>query len=874
MRNMKLAWVGVLFVVAACGAVIKPPDPDRRLTVTTDGSLFESDRGYELAVLPDDTAKVVRLDVRYPVGAVDDPPGKEGLAHLVEHLLFDLEIQRAGKKTSIAAELGRLALSWNAETHEDYTDYQVVVSPENLADAMGLEVDRVTVGCAGLTPAIVTREREVVMEELRERQGASGAQVRKLLDEQVFPAGHPYRPSDSVESVAKLDMKDVCDFLAGPYHRGMARIVASGAVSQKSLQGAAQQHFGRLRPRHPATRAVIPPVSLKTEIVTTHADIDEPTLVMLFALPPENTREYRMLALVTGSIAPEWESSAFMFKWGHSAQTAILGGAAQPVLAVSIELASAANLDDAVDAADGAVRDALYLGDKNDAGWQRTWENAAGSLLARWESLGSRNELMSELLDEPQRALLAARIDELHRASPGDVRGLGESWLARTKAKFVLIEPEAGKPVRPHATYAGGQEALGTDVDGTLADQPLPMPAASAPLDIERYQLGNGLTVILWPHGTSPLVHGRLVVLAGAAHDPAGAEGVSQLVGASDVNADDMVFARRSLSIRVDDLVRGLAWELRSPGYEVSDEQKQYMKARLRARRTAERVKYERDLMAAVYGEGHPYARPVMTADSVDKIHRDLVFDWARDKVVANDAFLILAGKFDASLIKRHIAYNADQVKSGARAPVIKVAPRRMDAAFIEGDETRPTPTLELDVVLAGGEGIDKDHAKRLVLEQVLESRLAELRAKSALTYGFDVSYDPRSGGGLWRITGEVDATRAAEAATAVATILRDVRTNSESYRRAFVLARQKVLEGLLVQGTGSLAVTARLVAMARFDLLPNAFDTIAKQVAGLTLSKFAPFAASELDADVLVFGAYGNPEAAAAAIAAARQVQ
>lgn len=871
---MKLLWVGVLFLVAACGAVIKPPDPDRRLHVLTDGSLFESDRGYELAVLPDMTAKVVRLDVRYPVGAVDDPPGKEGLAHLVEHLLFDLQIQRDGKKTSIDAELGRLALSWNAETAEDYTDYQVTVAPEHLKEILGLEVDRVTVGCAGLSPAIIAREREVVMEELRERQGASGAQVRKLLDEQVFPEGHPYRPSDSVDSVAKLDMKDVCDFLAGPYHRGMARIVASGQVSQKTLQEAAAEPFARLRPRHEPTRAAIPPVTLKTEIIKAHADVDEPMLVMLFALPPESSHEYRLLDLVTGSIAPYWERSAFTFKWGHSAGTTFLGGAAQPVLAVSIQLDSADKLDDAVDAADGAVQNALYLGDKNDAGWQALWEGEAGALLARWESLGSRNDLMSDLLDQPQRAMLASRIDELHRASPGDVRGLAETWLARTKAKFVLIEPEAGKPVRPHAAYAGGQEALGVDVDGALADQPLPVPPTSTPLEIEQYKLGNGLNVILWPNAVSPLVYGRLVVLAGAAHDPKGAEGVSQLVGASDVNADDMVFASRELSIRVDDLVRELAWELRQPGYEVSDEQKQYMKARLRARGTAERVKYERDLMTAVYGEGHPYARPTMTADSVDKIHRDLVFDWARDKIVANNSFLIIAGQFDAELIKKHIAFNADQVKAGARAPVIKPAAKHLEAAWIEGHETRPSPTLEIDVAFTSGVGIDRDYAKRLVLQQVLENRLADLRAKSALTYGFNVTYDPRAGGGLWRISGEVDATRAAEAATAVAQILSDMRKSSESYRRAFVLARQKVLERLLVQGTGSLAVTARLVAIARFDLLPNAYDVIAKQVAGLTLATFAPFAASELDADDLVFGAYGNPEAAAAAIAAARQVQ
>lgn len=64
-------------------------------------------------------------------GSMDDPPGKEGLAHLVEHMLFDVEIPRGDKKTSISAELGRIALWWNAYTDKDHTTYQVLASPEH-----------------------------------------------------------------------------------------------------------------------------------------------------------------------------------------------------------------------------------------------------------------------------------------------------------------------------------------------------------------------------------------------------------------------------------------------------------------------------------------------------------------------------------------------------------------------------------------------------------------------------------------------------------------------------------------------------------------------------------------------------------------------
>jgi predicted Zn-dependent peptidase len=181
---------------------------------------------------------------------------------------------------------------------------------------------------------------------------------------------------------------------------------------------------------------------------------------------------------------------------------------------------------------------------------------------------------------------------------------------------------------------------------------------------------------------------------------------------------------------------------------------------------------------------------------------------------------------------------------------------------------------LELDIAFQTVAGFGRDYAKRLVLQQILESRLQDLRAKQALTYGFSVDYEPRVGGGMWRISGEVDATRADEAAKAVMQILSQLRTDPESYRAAFVLARQKVLERLLVGGTGSLGVIERLEAAARFDLPDDFYDEVAKHVAALTLEAMPAFIAAELDEKRQVFGAFGNADAVAAALAAAKSAQ
>jgi zinc protease len=869
---MRLSFV-VLLVVAACGAVLKPPEPNRRLDVHMSGELFDSDRGYRFAALPQEHANVVRLDVRYPVGSADDPPGKEGLAHLVEHLLFEVQFNRGETKTSVAAELGRLAIGWNAYTTPEYTTYVVTAPPAELDELLRLEVDRVSVGCAGLTPEIVAREREVVLIELRQRQGASGAALERQIVEAVYPANHPYRRVDSVETVSKLELADVCAFLAGPYLHGPAMVIASGAVDGPSLKTAAAKHFGRLRKRLPATREPPVPPTPQPGLTRIKADVDEPTLVALWPLPDASTPAYRFLSMTWPMIPSRMNGFGFVYEWGHGASWDTLGGPRAPVLAVQMKLSSASSLDDAKDALGKSVAYAIRsLGPERDsADWVASWEGQAESLLARWDSLGARNEMFGDFLQfETGTNFLPARIAELANTLPGSAKNLAKEWLAPSRARLLLIEPSGTSGALPQLTYHGGAEAHATQVDGTLADHPLPAPAPVMGLAAERYQLDNGLSVVLWPHGDAALVHGRLVVDSGTGHDPVGREGTASLVGADDVEADSLVFGTRDLATRVDSLVRSLTWELRLPGYGLTDEQKQFLRGQLRQQRTEERMHYATEVLGWLYGKTHPYARGSLSEASLDHISHDTVTSWARGHIVARNATLVIAGKFDPELVKKHIAYDADQVKAGSDSPALDAtpAPRR---ASVHGVTTKAMATVELHAYFVAGRGLDADYPLRLVLEQVLDDRLASLRDKQAVTYGFAASYDPRVAGGMWTIGGEADAARAGEAATALLQILDEMRRDPESYRAAFVLARQRVLERLLVQTTSSAAVVERLVLLARFHAPDDYFNHVAQDVAKLTLSRMASFVATELDAQGQVFGAFGNQHPVEAAIATAR---
>jgi predicted Zn-dependent peptidase len=259
-----------------------------------------------------------------------------------------------------------------------------------------------------------------------------------------------------------------------------------------------------------------------------------------------------------------------------------------------------------------------------------------------------------------------------------------------------------------------------------------------------------------------------------------------------------------------------------------------------------------------------------MTEDSLDRMAHDSVTAWARDHVVASNATMIVAGKFDPALVKHHIAYNADHVKAGTSSAAITERPISK-VSWIRGIDTIKSPTLSIDIRFQAGIGMDASYAKRLVLAQVIDSRLSKLRGKQAVTYGISADYIPRRAGGMWSISGEVDATRAGEAAKQIMAILDGLRSDPESYRADFVVARQKVIESILLMGTSSHAVVERLVEAARFDLADDFYDQAARTVAQLTIASFHPFVEAELARNKLVFGAYGNDAAVTDAIKAAQ---
>ena len=134
---------------------------------------FTLKNGLQVVVVPFHRAPVVTQMVWYKVGAADDPPGKSGIAHFLEHLMFrGTKETPPGAFSRIISENGGRD---NAFTTEDYTAFYQSVAADKLDLAMKLESERMH--DLVITEAKVTPEREVIIEERRTRIEVAAAKT-------------------------------------------------------------------------------------------------------------------------------------------------------------------------------------------------------------------------------------------------------------------------------------------------------------------------------------------------------------------------------------------------------------------------------------------------------------------------------------------------------------------------------------------------------------------------------------------------------------------------------------------------------------------------------------------------------------------------
>ncbi|GKT13022.1 MAG: zinc protease [Thiomicrorhabdus sp.] len=227
--------------------------PLRRLAVTAVLSLlsfsalanmteYQLDNGMKIIVKEDHRAPVVVHQVWYRVGGSYEQPGKTGLSHMLEHMMFKgTKTLKPGEFSKIVSQLGGQE---NAFTSSDYTAYYQVVGKQHLETVMRLEADRMR--NLVILDEEFDKERDVVTEERRWRlEDKPASKLREQFNATAFmnsPARNPVIGwMTDIRSYSAQDMRDWYKLWYAPNN---ATLVVAGDVEPEAVLALAKTYYG------------------------------------------------------------------------------------------------------------------------------------------------------------------------------------------------------------------------------------------------------------------------------------------------------------------------------------------------------------------------------------------------------------------------------------------------------------------------------------------------------------------------------------------------------------------------------------------------------------------------------------------------------
>lgn len=273
---------------------------------------FSLRNGLQVMVMPNERIPAVTHLLFVRAGAADDPYGKSGLAHYLEHLMFSGTAKYP--EGVYERTIQRVGGTQNAHTTYDYTLYYAAAPKEQLAEIMAMESDRLS-NLRFETAA--ARELKIITEERHARvENNPDALFAEQLDALTF-LNHPYqRPVIGwAEDMATFTAQDANDFFVAHYTPSNMLLVVAGDVEAATVRRLAQQYYGALPTRQTTPRQwpQEPPLRITRHATMRDKNVQTPRLVRQYHAPS-------VQAGATNEVMPLWIMAHYL----GGSQTSVL----------------------------------------------------------------------------------------------------------------------------------------------------------------------------------------------------------------------------------------------------------------------------------------------------------------------------------------------------------------------------------------------------------------------------------------------------------------------------------------------------------------------------------------------------------------------
>lgn len=259
MRRCSLILTGALAALAAAASA---------QTVHVRATVDTLPNGLRVIVHEDQSSPIVTVNTWFDVGSANEKPGRTGLAHLFEHLMF------MGSEHAPYPQFDRLleaaGANNNASTANDRTDYYEAGPVHALPLMLWLDADRMGWFLPVMDAAKVDAQRDIVKNERRQSyENQPYGMAEDIIPKLMFPAGHPYSwpVIGSMTDLSGASLDDVRAFFRKFYAPNNATIAVVGDVRRDRVLALVKQYFGTI-PRGPTIQHPVPAPAKQLSIDT------------------------------------------------------------------------------------------------------------------------------------------------------------------------------------------------------------------------------------------------------------------------------------------------------------------------------------------------------------------------------------------------------------------------------------------------------------------------------------------------------------------------------------------------------------------------------------------------------------------------------
>jgi zinc protease len=508
--------------------------------------------GLKVVVVEDHAAPVVQTAMWYGFGSLKEVPGRTGLAHALEHMMFrgTPEVSAGGLDDIVA----RLGAQMNGETTYDYTQFYFTMPSDKLDVALYTEADRMQ--HASLRAADWAIERKAVLNEIDGDASSPFFNLLSLVRAAAFPNQPAGRtPLGERRDVADAPVSEIADYYREWYAPNNATLAVAGDVDHRVVFEKAKKYFGAIASRTlPHAATATPVATATTQTVEAQFPFPFEILDLAYAIPGdkehgepaistiatllENQRSPFYHSLVETNVALAVEANAdtqlrggllnvfIILNPGHSSDEA------QAIFNNTIAQVLAGGYDpDLVTAAKRlTIADRIYTGDSIDAigdlaGY--TYGIVGEKIADEDARLGALTG--TDLLDATRKYLSRPTVIGHLRPNDSPPKGSSQKSDASASDDFSKRVPSGPIVVPPWIAREIAQPT-----------------SARSPLAPVQFTLSNGVRVLVQRKSDRPTFVIRGTIASSPAFEPDGKEGIGRLASeVADYGSEKYPFAAR-----------------------------------------------------------------------------------------------------------------------------------------------------------------------------------------------------------------------------------------------------------------------------------------------------------------------------------------